>query len=54
MLSERRELKVGDTIKCNDANDMIAVMQELEHLDIHTDFMYEKNGKEGFWLKIVK
>ena len=47
-------LKVGDTIKCADAEDMISTMQELAKCDIETDFMYEKDGEEGLWLEVVK
>jgi hypothetical protein len=47
-------LKVGDTIKCADKEDMISTMQELAKCDIETDFMYEKDGEEGLWLKVIK
>lgn len=48
------KMKVGDTIKCADIDDMIHTMQELEKEDIHTDFMYEKDGKKGYWLLVVE
>lgn len=47
-------LKVGDTIKCADADDMIAVMNELTKENIETDFLYELNGEKGFWLEVIK
>lgn len=46
-------LQVGDTIKCHDIEDMVNTMTELEKEDIHTDFMYEKNGVKGFCLVVV-
>ena len=41
-------LKVGDTIKCRDADDMIKYMTELAKEGIETDFLY--TGGEGFVL----
>lgn len=47
-------LKVGDTIKCHDKEDMVNLMTELAKVNITTDFMYEKDGQEGLWLVIEK
>ena len=47
-------LKVGDTIQCHDAEDMIRTMQELEKENITTEFMYEKDGKQGLWLVVER
>ena len=47
-------LKVGDTIKCSDADEMISVMNELAKENIQTDFCYEKDGKAGLWLVVEK
>lgn len=47
-------MKVGDTIKCANADDMINTMQELFKCGIDTDFMYEKNGEKGLWLEVIK
>lgn len=47
-------LKVGDTIKCADADDMINTMTDLTNEDIFTDFLYEKDGVKGFWLVVEK
>ena len=33
--------------------DMIKTMNELEKYDIQTDFLYEKDGEKGYWLKIL-
>ena len=45
-------LKVGDTIQCHDKEEMVDLMTELEKENITTDFMYEKDGKQGFWLVV--
>ena len=47
------ELKVGDTIKCSTADEMVEVSEELMKSDIMTDFMYEKDGEKGYWLIVV-
>lgn len=47
-------LKVGDTIRCADADDMINTMTVLAEEDIFTDFLYEKDGVKGFWLVVEK
>lgn len=47
------ELKIGDTIKCHDKYDLIDTFQELQKLDIDSDFIYEKDGEKGFWLVIT-
>lgn len=47
-------LKVGDTIKCGDKNDLVKVMKDLEKNGVHVDFLYTKDGKEGFWLIVQK
>lgn len=50
----QKDLKVGDTIKCHDADEMIEIMTALSQEDIQTDFMYHKDGQDGFWLKVEK
>ena len=47
-------LKVGDTIKCHDADDLINTMKDLAQEGIETDFVYEKDGQKGLWLEIVE
>lgn len=47
------DLKIGDTIKCSDADDMIDTMNELVKSGVETDFLYKKDGKEGFWLEVI-
>ena len=48
-----RTLKVGDTIKCHDKDDMVNISTSLAQEGIMTDFMYEKDGKQGLWLVVV-
>ncbi len=43
---KKSDLKVGDTIKCHDPDDMIDTMNELVKSGIETDFLYKKDGKE--------
>lgn len=47
-------LKVGDTIQCSDANEMVDYMTELAKNGIYTDFLYEKDGEKGYWLVVEK
>ena len=47
-------LKVGDTIKCSDVDDMVNTMTNLANEDIFKDFLYEKDGVKGFWLIVEK
>ena len=49
-----RELKVGDTIKCHDAEELIDYMYGLHDEGIETDFLYEKDGEKGLWLEVTK
>lgn len=50
---KRSDLKVGDTIKSHDPDDMIDTMNELVKSGVETDFLYKKDGKEGFWLTVT-
>lgn len=50
----RSQLRKGDTIKCADADDCIRTMNELASCGIETDFLYEKDGESGLWLKVIK
>ena len=52
--NEQLKLKIGDTIKCHDAEDMIFTSAELYETGIYTDFLYEKDGEKGLWLEVVK
>lgn len=47
-------LKVRDTIKCKDPEDMVDTMFKLHHEGYDTEFMYEKDGERGLWLVIQK
>lgn len=41
-------------IRCKDSDDLIELMHEYEAEGYDTDFCYEKDGVEGFWLEIQK
>ena len=47
-------MKIGDTIQCRDKADMVETMYQLQREGIDTDFIYEREGKKGLWLKVVK
>lgn len=47
-------MKKGDTIKCNDKEELIELMEDLAHEGIETDFLYEKDGEKGLWLIVTK
>lgn len=47
-------LKVGDTIKCHDKDDMVSTMMELAKEGVETDFLYEKDGGRGLWLEVTE
>ena len=39
-------------IRCKDSDDLIELMHEYEAEGYDTDFCYEKDGIEGFWLEV--
>ena len=47
-------LKVGDTIKCANKEDLLNTHNDLAKNGIQTDFMYEKGGVKGLWLEVIK
>lgn len=46
-------LDINDTIQCNDAKDMQAVDNALLNLGYDTEYEYEKDGRRGFWIRII-
>lgn len=46
-------LKVGDTIKCFDKDDLVDTFQALQKEGVDTDFLYEKDGEKGLWLIVL-
>lgn len=46
-------LKIGDTIKCLDPDDMVDTMQALAGEGIDTDFRYSMDGERGLWLEVI-
>ena len=49
-----RLLKVGDTIKCADKEDLLNTHNDLASNGVYTDFLHEKDGKEGLWLEVIR
>lgn len=50
----KNNLKVGDLIKCQNKDDAVDCMYDLERCGYETDFVYEHNGKSGIWLVITR
>lgn len=46
-------MKIGDTIKCCDIDDLLETMEDLAIAGIETDFLCEKDGETGLWLEVV-
>ena len=44
--------KVGDLIKCNNAQDMVVTDFELTKAGYTTDYAYRVNGEDGLWIEI--
>lgn len=44
--------KVGDLIKCNNAQDMVVTDYELVKAGYVTDYAYRVNGEKGLWIEI--
>lgn len=47
-------LKVGDTIKCANKEDLLNANNNLALNGVYTDFLYEKDGEQGLWLEVKK
>lgn len=47
------KLRPLDTIQCNDADEMVEVHHTLSMQGYKTDFLYEKDGNKGYWIKIL-
>ena len=47
-----KKLKIGDTIQCADADDLIDTMTELAQNGVITDWTFEKDGQKGLWLVV--
>lgn len=47
-------LQIGDTIKCNDSEDMIDTMHDLLRGGYDVEFVYELDGEKGYWLEITE
>jgi hypothetical protein len=44
--------KVGDLIRCNNAQDMVITDHELIKAGYETDYAYRVNGEKGLWIEI--
>ena len=44
--------KVGDLIKCNNAQDLAVTDYELTKAGYTTDYAYKVNGEDGLWIEI--
>lgn len=52
MERSERLLKVGDTIKCANKEDLLNTHNDLALNGVYTDFLYEKDGERGLWLEV--
>ena len=52
-MTMKNTLMVGDTIECADPEDMVNTMYILIDEGFDTEFIYEKDGKKGYWLEVV-
>lgn len=48
----QNDLRKGDTIQCKDKDDMLNIDIELCKLGYTTDYLYEKDGQNGYWIEI--
>ena len=46
-------LKVGDTIKCTDPDDLIENMMGYQEAGVYTDFQYKVGGVKGYYLVVT-
>lgn len=44
--------KVGDLIRCNNAEDMVITDHELIKAGYETDYACRVNGEDGLWIEI--
>lgn len=44
--------KVGDLIKCNNAQDLVMTDFELVNAGYETNYAYKVNGEDGLWIEI--
>ena len=52
-MDDIRDLQIGDTIECAGASDLLETMYDLSDAGYDTDFLYEKDGREGYWLIVT-
>lgn len=49
-----KRLKNGDYIECKNQDEMVVLHYGLKDEHIRTEYVYEKDGKKGFWLKVKR
>lgn len=49
-----KNLRKGDTIKCKNKTELINLMQSLTQEGIETDFCFNLDGINGFYLVVTK
>lgn len=54
MTEMTEEIKVGDLIKCSGHHDMVSTMVALFNVGYDTEFVYEQDGENGYWLRVVR
>lgn len=54
MKTTKRALQIGDTIRCHDPEDMVETDQDLIRGGYEAEFVYELDGKKGYWLEITE
>lgn len=47
-------MKPGDTIECADKEYLLNTHNDLALNGVYTDFLYEKDGKKGLWLEVIR
>ena len=47
-------MKVGYTIKCAYKEDLLNTHNDIALNGVYTDFLYEKDGKKGLWLEVIR
>lgn len=53
---EKKQMRfqVGDTIRFTDSDEVVEVMERLAQDGVYTDFLFEKDGEEGYWLVVTE
>lgn len=52
MAEVKKDVEVGDMIRCKDKDDCVKTMVALQEVGAVTDFCYEYKGNRGLWLYV--